>query len=477
MLNSFSIQHSQFSISMALSARVLATIRRHQLLPPGGRVVVALSGGPDSVALVHLLRELEAEREVVLAGVAHFNHRLRGEAADADEAFCRALAAGLSLPIEVGCADVRGIARAEGRSIEDAARRLRYHFLDAARTALGADAVAVGHSLDDQAETFLLRMVRGAGTRGLASIRPRAGQVIRPLLEIGRAELRQYVRQRGLTFQDDVTNLDLTIPRNRVRHELLPYLAREFSPGIAEVLAREAALAREDEERLQNEAIEIAGSLVLVNTGSVTVDVVALSQVHPALASRVVRHALQQLSDKFVGFEHVSRFLAFAREAGEGQALSLPGQQAVRRGDTVVLGPEPARGPASPANFSSVPLSVPGEVIAGGWWVAADPAPTDRRASDLEVLTTGVVEPLSVRFRRPGDRFDPPGLRGSSKKLQDYLVDRKVERSERDRLPLVVDGQDRIVWVVGHGVAEGFRAPAPSPGVILLKARRLGGEG
>ena len=447
------------------------------MLPPGGRVVIALSGGPDSVALVHVLRELEAGGELGLAGLAHLNHQLRGEAAEADEAFCRALAAELSLPLEVERADVRGTARANGWSIEDAARRLRYQFLEAARVKRGADAVAVGHSRDDQAETFLLRLLRGAGTRGLGSIRPRAGRVIRPLLDIGRDELRQYAWQRGLTFQEDVTNLDVAIPRNRVRHELLPYLAREFSPGIAEVLAREAELAQEDDDRLQKEAIEITRSLVLVNTGSVTVDVVALSQVHPALASRVVRHALQQLSDKFVGFEHVSRFLAFVREGREGQALSMPGQQAIHRGDSVVLGPEPPRGAPEASNFSSIPLSVPGEVVVGGWCVAADPGVADGMPSDLVVLTTGVVTPLSVRFRRPGDRFTPPGMQGASKKLQDYLVDRKVERGERDRLPLVVDGQDRIVWVVGHGVADGFRAPAPSPGVILLKARRLGGEG
>ena len=463
---------------MSLKTRVLATIRRHQMLPPGGRVVVALSGGPDSVALVDLLRKLDADGELVLAGLAHFNHQLRGDAADADEAFCRTLAADLSLPLEIDRGDVRGTARAEGRSIEDAARRLRYHFLEAARVNLGADVVAVGHSRDDQAETFLLRLVRGAGTRGLGSIRPRAGHVIRPLLETGRDELREYAREQGLRFQEDVTNLDVTVPRNRVRHELLPYLAREFSPRIAEVLAREALLAQVDDDRLQREAIEMAGSVVLVNTGSVTVDVVALSQVHPALASRVIQHALQQLSDKFVGFEHVSRFLEFAREARDGQALSLPGQQAIRRGSTVVLGPEPTRGASLKPNFSSFPLSVPGEVVACGWSVAADLAgPADGEPLDFlnTVALQGGVGPLSVRFRRPGDRFLPPGMHGSSKKLQDYLVDRKVERRERDRLPLVVDAQDRIVWVVGHGVAEGFRASAPSPGVILLKARRLGG--
>jgi tRNA(Ile)-lysidine synthase len=470
---------------MTLAARALATIRRHRMLPRGGRVVVALSGGPDSVALVHLLRELDAAGELVLAGLAHFNHQLRGAAAEADEAFCRSLAREQSLPIDVERADVRETAREEGRSIEDAARRLRYQFLEGARERQSAEAVAIGHSLDDQAETFLLRILRGAGTRGLGSIRPRAGRMIRPLIDIRRDELRQYALEKGLTFQEDATNLDVTIPRNRVRHELLPYLAREFSPRIAEVLAREAALAQDDDERLQAEAIELTASIVLSDTGStVGLDARALETLHPALASRVARLALEKRANgRFVGYHHVSRFLEFVREATAGQAMSLPGQQAMHQGATVILGPEPPRGVEQVTNFSSVPLSVPGEVIAGGWQLVANLTDPDGPMSDpggpladLAVLVTG-VQGLSVRFRHPGDRFDPPGMGGRSKKLQDYLVDRKVERAERDRLPLVVDAQDRIVWVVGHGVAEGVRAAGPSPGVILLKARRLGGEG
>src|SRR5690606_32994587 len=154
------------------------TIRRHQMLPAGGRVAVALSGGPDSVALLFVLRDLAAAGDVVLAGLAHFNHQLRGAEADGDEQFCRDLAASLGLPIDVGRADVRGAARAQKRSIEDAARRLRYDFLREAARRMNADAVAVGHSQDDQAETFLLRLLRGSGTRGLGSIRPRAGVII-----------------------------------------------------------------------------------------------------------------------------------------------------------------------------------------------------------------------------------------------------------------------------------------------------------
>lgn len=449
------------------------------MLPFGGRVAVALSGGPDSVALLHLLRALERRGELVVAGAAHFNHQLRGAASDEDEAFCRELAAELRVPLEVGSADVRTEARLAKRSIEDAARRLRYEFLASAAHQLGAAAVAIGHSRDDQAETFLLRLLRGAGTRGLGSIRPKAGIMIRPLLEVSRAELRQFAADEGLTFREDATNADVAIPRNRIRHELLPYLEREFSPGIAEVLAREAALAQVDEDKLEAEAIENASSIVLSDTASSRIDARELVSLHPALASRVARRALQHMAgERFVGFEHVHRFLTFVRSAAAGQAMSLPGQQAVHHGSTVLLRPEPDRS-GTVSNLQRLSLPVPGEVVLDRPGIAVSARWTDGGPASGpgdSVMIQGVTGALAVRFRYPGDRFQPPGLGGRSKKLQDYLVDRKVARAERDSLPLVVDDADRIVWVVGHGVAEGVRAAAPSPGVILLKVRRLGGE-
>lgn len=483
-----------------ISDSVRQTIRRYDLLPPGGRVVVALSGGPDSVALLHILRELETAGELTVAGIAHFNHRLRDDASDLDEQFCRDAAAAMGIPVEVGSADVRAVAKAQKRSIEDAGRQLRYAFFEEAVARFAADAVAVGHSRNDQAETFLLRLLRGAGTRGLGAIRPKMGRMIRPLIDISRAELRQYAADRGLTFREDESNADLSVPRNRIRHELLPYLEREFAANVVAILAREATLAREDDERLQQEAIETAASVVLTLThGSsvdrsmgpsadrhVVVDAERLRSLHPAIASRVTRIALGKLSgDRFVGFEHVQRFLDFARSGEPGSAVSLPGQQAVHQGDRILLRPEPERRRAGRGGESGpesrVPLSIPGEAVLAeqGWAVSADLAESAAGpgpAGALVALVKGVEGPLAVRTRKPGDRFQPPGLAGRSRKLQDYLVDRKVPRSDRDVLPLVVDGNDRIVWIVGHAVAEGLRAAAPSPGVILLIARHLGGE-
>ena len=472
---------------MALLERVRRTIHKHALVGADARVIVAVSGGPDSVALVHLLLELQAAGGVTVAGLAHFNHQLRGADADEDEAFCRVMADRLGLPIDVDRAAVATAARGAGRSIEEVARELRYAFLERVADARGADAIAVGHSLDDQAETFLLRLIRGAGSRGLASILPRAGRVIRPLIDIARDDLRAYAADRALPFRTDATNDDLSIPRNRVRHELIPYLEREFSPGISRVLAREAAVAREDEDRLQQEAIDFAASIVLTRkSGKTELDAASLRSLHPALAARVARHALAaEAATRFIGFDHVAALLQLTG-GSEGDAVDLPGQRAVRRGAVIVLGPPlPRRRDRGEENSFRVSLSIPGEVTLDkqGWRVSAERldslaagGPGPARAAEVVVAADPVALPLAIRSRRRGDHFCPLGL-GHRKKLQDFLVDRKIPRETRDLLPLVVDDRDRIVWVVGESVAEDFRVTEPSRGVILLKARRLGGPG
>ncbi len=477
---------------MIVPERVLRTVRRHSLVARGGRVLVALSGGPDSVALLDVLRTLASAGELTVAAVAHFNHQLRGAEADEDEAFCRSMAAALDLAFEAGRGDVRAMAREQRRSVEDAARVARYAFLEQAADRAGADVIAVGHTRDDQAETVLLRLLRGSGSRGLAGILPRSGRVVRPLLDVSRSELRQYVRDRGLTFRTDPTNDDVSIPRNRVRHELLPYLAREFSPGVVDVLARAAAIAREDDECLQAEAIAGAASVVLsdeTGTGGVELDSAALMSLHPAIAARVVQLVLRrQNGGRFIGFDQVERFLDFARDGRPGSMLSLPGLRAGRRGGRIVLGPEPAREKnGAEANSFEILLSIPGEVTLDrqGWAISVEPLPPGDaghpfmtgRGHQVAIASGPLSLPLVVRGRRPGDRFRPLGLGGRGRKLQDFLVDRKIPREMRDSLPLVVDGAGRIVWVVGQAVAEDFRVTEPSTGVLLLKARRLGGLG
>jgi tRNA(Ile)-lysidine synthase len=512
------VQIQDSVMHMALTDRVLETVRKHRMIPAGGRVLVALSGGSDSVALLHLLRALEAQGEWTVAGVAHLNHALRA-AAVVDEAFCRAIAATLDLPFRSRTVDVGDLARQLRTSIEDAGRRARYAFFEETASELDAVAIATGHTRDDQAETFLLRMIRGSGLRGLSAIRPKVGRVIRPLIEVGRTELRDWLAERTITFREDDSNQDPAFARNRVRHELIPFLQNGFSPAIVDVLAREAAIAAQDDDRLQIDAIEIARSVVLVKERgemvplrspapaaddgfgladpepvaaeieAVEVDAGGLTSLHPALAFRVSRLALSVLAPtRFVGFDHVERLLALCLDP-DGHELSLPGQHAVKRGGKIVLRREAFE---AFANSFRVPLSIPGEVVldAQGWAVSATSSAgsdldfriwsrhsENRDLTPLSAAVQGAMPPLAVRSRQPGDRFRPFGLGGRRKKLQDFLVDRKVARELRDSLPLVVDRDDRIVWVVGESVAEDFRVTTPSQGVIFLKARRLGGLG
>jgi len=482
----------------SLATRALETVGRHALLRDGRRVLVALSGGADSVALLLILRELERDGAVVVAGAAHLNHLLRGADADADEAFCAALAARLGVPFLAGRVDVAALARAAKRSLEDAARTARYAFLERAADTLDADAIAVAHTKDDQAETFLLRLLRGAGARGLAAIHPRAGRVIRPLIDLERAALREYLAAGGQAFREDATNADVSIPRNRVRHQLIPLLESRFSPGVVDVLAREAALARDDEDFLQGEAIKLADRIVLTGRtpgpADIHLDIAGLLRAPRALASRVVLGALQrQAGSRPIHFDHVERVFALAA-AGSGGAVSLPGQDAVTTGGVIVLRPAGPKSRGSPkreggGNSFAFSLSIPGEValdpqkltvtaerMPGTDAAQARPMKWAARGAEVGVAAGALRLPLAVRSRRPGDRFRPLGAPGA-RKLQDFFVDRKVPRGERDTVPLVVDASDRIVWVVGQTVAEDFRVTDPSRGVILLKVRHLGGPG
>ena len=462
--------------------RVLQTIRRHRLIPADARVLVAVSGGSDSVALAHLLHRLAKTEPFKVSGIVHLHHGLRGLAADEDAKAAKALAVDLRVPFHEERVDVRALARERGSSIEEAGRAARFAFFEEAVSRVGANWVAVGHSEDDQAETFLLRILRGAGTRGLSSIYPRHGVVIRPLLEVPRRELREFLRAEQITFRDDETNNDLAIPRNRVRHELLPYLREHFANGISSVLAREARVAREDADWLDEAANQVVARVVKVHEDVVTLDVAELRALPSALAWRVVRRSLSDVSrGRFINLGHVEAVMELA-SAGDLRSVSLPGQRAELAGDLIRLtsADDVAKASAS-ATFSYV-LPVPGEVVvaeverritaepgtvsdrsqllSGGDWVAVD-------AGDL-------AGPLMVRGRRSGDRLRPLGSPGR-RSVQDLFVDRKIPRARRNRVPIVTDSGGRIVWIVGLTVAHEFRVTVRTKSMIILAARQLGG--
>ena len=334
----------------SLHERVLQFMRRERLAPAGARLVAALSGGADSVALTLLLRELAEQGGFVLAGVAHLDHGLRAPAGG-DERFCRELAAALALPIDVERVDVAQAARRGRISLEDAGHRERYAFFRRALARLRADRVATGHHRDDQAETVLMRLVRGAGPDGLAGIRPRAGCVVRPLLPVPRAELRAWLEERGQPFREDETNRDPAFTRNRVRHELIPLLEARFSPSIAGALARTAEIVRGDAEWLEA-AVDNAAPAVLAleerNAASggrqAEVDAAALAGQPPAIARRLARRALEHVAGRRPEFDAVERLLAVAAApGGEVREADFPGCRVEWRGRLLAIRPPLAR--------------------------------------------------------------------------------------------------------------------------------------
>lgn len=472
------------AVTERLVARLRQLISDEELIPPDGRVLVALSGGADSVALTHLLHALAPTAGFTLAGVVHVNHQLR-PAADADEQFCRALAERLSIPIDVTHVDVADLARRRRISIEEAGHRVRYAAYDVATRRLDADRVVTAHTRDDQAETYLMRLLRGAGPDGLAGIRPRSGRVIRPALHISRAELRVFLDARAEGFREDETNQDLRVTRNRVRHELIPLLKRRFSPSVVDVLARTSTIARGDAEWLDAEVSKIAPSLVSYHEGEALVDVDQLRRQPVAVARRLVRRALEHVAGRASEFDQVERFLSLARQPARviGEA-DFPGCRVERRGSHLHVTAPRQRRSEVPGRFR-YELEVPGcvKIPEAGLEISANPVvgpagdePFRARGGAVAVAAAGLTSPLIVRSWQAGDAVRPLGLDGH-KKLQDLFVDRKVSRAARHTVPIVADKQRGIVWVVGHTVAEDFRVTAGTEGMLILKAVELGGAG
>jgi tRNA(Ile)-lysidine synthase len=466
---------------------------QHQLWAPEVRVVAAVSGGSDSVAMLLILHELASRGEVVLAGLAHLNHQIRGPEADGDAAFCRDLAARLGIPALMSTADVPALAAAEKASLEVAGRHQRQRFFSEIVQSGKANRIAIAHTRDDQAETVLLRLTRGAGALGLSGMVPRRGPLVRPVLDATRIELQEFLGARGEAWREDATNLDLSNPRNFVRHQVLPQL-RRINPRADAALARAADLLRIDADLLETlanaafvqnvesasarEFPELRRDKVDAESMVVVIRAEGLAKLPAALATRVARYALETANpSRSYGLEEAQALCAFA--AG-GTADDLPGLDMERLGAKVVLSKrEPGEVPTV-VSFE-LRLSVPGTVepphkawaitAEGPMAVPAEIAELDRGGRSVVVDASELGDHLIVRARRSGDRLQPLGAPGR-KKVQDVLVDRKVPRDDRDRVAIVTTQKGQIVWVAGEALAEPFRVTPLTKSVVVLTLRR-----
>ena len=437
---------------------VLAFIGRHNMLVPEDRVVVGVSGGPDSVALLDLLCRLRRELDIELR-VAHLNHHLRGSESDDDAEFVATLAAQRDLPYHGGSEDVAALSRKEGYSLEEAARVARIEFLEAVRLQTESSRIALGHTRSDQAETLLLRLLRGSGRRGLGAIRPVRDDVwIRPLLATTRSQVEAYVTDRGLRTRQDSSNRDPRFLRNRIRLDLLPRLADGYNPAIERVLSRTAEVLQGEEALLEDltqnalrEAIYTSGKWKIV------LDAPRVFGYHISIMRRVLRSALLLLEggQDAIDFATVERIIRLsAQSSGTVQVAS---DLSVHRDpDWLIF--------SRPMPEFQVPVQLGGatEIPALGATLRGRIRPVHEVRNRLRTFglaracfdIDGLKDAVILRNRRPGDRFQPFGAPGT-RKVSDFLIDLQIPRPLRDGVPLLLCG-DTVMWVVGLRTAQPF---------------------
>ncbi|MBV6343031.1 tRNA lysidine(34) synthetase TilS [Candidatus Magnetobacterium casense] len=424
-----------------------------------GCILVGLSGGPDSVALLRLLRELFP---TVSVHAIYIDHGLRPHETPAEKAFCGQLCEHLGVPLSIRAID------ALPRKTPATMRQSRYRLYEETALQIGASKIALGHNKDDQAETVMLNLIRGASLTGLAGIAPTRGMVIRPLIDVSRWEILQYLNECNQTYCLDSSNLKDIYLRNRVRIHLMPALV-QYNPNIVDTLTRNARIIREEDEYLELAVTKKLMTLISRKTDQkIELFLVPLQGMERVLLRRLLRRATATVEAlREIGVQHIEEIIALIKNASTGDRLYLPGAVRVIKGySTLVITSEP------PVRISETELSLPGEVVireAGYLLRATLPEhfrqPDNNRQACLDAALMSST--LKVRARVNGDYFYPLGL-GKRKKVQDYFVDEKVPRDSRNSIPLVLSNDD-LVWIAGYRPDDRYKVTPATKSYCLLE--------
>jgi tRNA(Ile)-lysidine synthase len=455
-----------------LEIQARKTIHEFDMLAPGDRVLIAVSGGADSIALLHLLHRLSSKFNLTLT-IAHLNHRIRGTEGDADAEFVRKMSLDLGLPFVCEVIEIKQQALVLRQNLEELARNLRYDFLRRIAAQIGATKIAVGHNLNDQAETALFRFIRGSGIEGLSAIHPVVdGLIIRPLLGCSRDLIRDYLKQQDIRYCEDSTNTDLRYARNRIRQELLPYIQTHFNPQLFSALSREASLARETWTFIESQASTAYTTLHSRTEDGSSLKIPMILELHPALQKQVLRLALKEClgSIRGIGSVHIESLLSLCKTACSGEEIRLPhGGKAFRQFDALIL----LNHPPKPALEYAYTMNIPGQCYITESAVTfqcktdSTPNPLIMRQNVFHQAfldRDALPDLLTVRSRIPGDRYGGPGHR----KVKKMLIDSKVPLLERSALPMVAAGKD-VVWIPGFRPARNYEAKPGSETCLMIE--------
>ncbi|MDA8388516.1 MAG: tRNA lysidine(34) synthetase TilS [Nitrospiraceae bacterium] len=469
---------------MSLQEKVLKTAKKFGMFGPGDTVLVGLSGGADSVCLLKILHAMTKEYNLALHAV-YVDHGLRPDETPAEIEFAKRVAEGSAAVFHCEKIDVASYARQEGLGKQEAARILRYDVYEGLAGRLGANRIALGHTADDQTETFFMRLLRGGGRRGLSGIPPvrkiKGKHIVRPLIETTRAEIEEFLAETGTDFITDPTNLKNEYTRNKIRHDLVPVL-KKFNPNLDETILRTTQILAEEERYFESAVLKGLMRLLRDKTEEgVELFLVPLETMDTVLLRRTLRKVIELVRGiRGLDFGHVEDIIGLIKKGKPGDRLYLPGPvRAVKKYSTLLVTARP------PARLGAYRLTCPGSVrfletgalikayverVGESARSAAEGAPGSKKVV-LDAEKTGLE--LTMRGRQNGDYFCPLGF-GRRKKLQDFFVDEKVPRDERDGIPIVLSGDD-IVWVAGMRADERFRAGEDAKNFLVLEITQAAG--
>lgn len=458
--------------------KINKTIKKYSMLYGGEKIIIGLSGGPDSVCLLYILNAFRERLKLNLAAL-YIDHGLRPEETPIEIEFCRKLCEELNVPFMTKSIDVQAYANTYKINKQEAARQLRYHAFEEIALVNKFERIALGHTSDDQAETLLMRLLRGSGPTGLACIPPVRGKIIRPLIDVERKEIEKYLHDNGINFIIDSSNLKSDYLRNKIRYSVIPLL-KEFNPDIIETLSKTAAIFRDEERYFEILVTKALMKLISRKTnGRIELFLSPFEIMDKVIIRRVLRRAIDETRGlRGISFIHIEDMIDLIKEGKAGDRIYLPrGVRVIKEYSTITITSEP------PVKLRHYDLIVPGETVLkeAGIVIKASIAEGDdinEIKKDLSGLwkSRGLIDadklkfPLIVRPRQNGDFFYPYGF-GKRKKLQDFFVDEKIPRDERDRIPLIVSGND-IVWIVGYRGDERFKITEETKKLLVLDVKK-----
>lgn len=458
--------------------KVINTIKANNMFQPGDKVIVAVSGGPDSICLLHILNSLREFLGIILVA-AHVNHCLRGQEADKDESYVKEFCRGIGIECFVLRKNVHEVSKERGISCEMAGREVRYEFFSQLLKRLNAQKIAIAHNSNDQGETVLMRIIRGTGLDGLEGIKAvRDNIYVRPILDVARKEIEEYCYKNNLSPRIDKTNLESVYSRNKIRLELIPYIQKNFNPDIIDSLNRLASIVRVDNEYINNVSVEAYKKYCNKNKDKVIIIKEAF-KLHEAILVRLLRMALRELKGNLYNFDknHIGDIINIQK--GEtGKSIALPQKvRVINDYGNIQITSVSEKKPIVYEEDQYI-LKVNEKTTIKGHNLIVDlKIIEDYKKLNLKdkVLVKyfdydKINGDIKLRYRKNGDRFTPIGMKGS-KKLKDLFIDLKIPKEERDIVPLITFN-DEIAWVVGYRLSDKFKVDNYTKNILQIIIER-----